>query len=287
MFLDLNVPYPSHGGDMSELKKTVRLLHQFGYAGAAYTVTVSGKDANKPNPIKPLKLSDLGIPTTQAAERCTSSVSALVSASPPPPAPFQQLTRLTVVVDDIAANYQLNSNNAHLLTYDLIAVQPTSEKLFQAACSVLECDIISLDMSARLPFFLKAPTVNLALQRGLVFEISYSAAIRDPTARKNLVSNAAALVRITRGKGVLLTSDARKAMELRGVYDVINLASIFSLPQDRAKHALDATCRAVLLHAATRKQIHRGVVAMEPAGTLAQHDKWKAGVAAADIAGSS
>lgn len=69
-------------------------------------------------------------------------------------------------------------NNPNVASYDLLAVQPTTEKLFQAACSTFEVDIISLDMGSRLPFFLKGPMVNVALQRGIFFEISYGAAIR-------------------------------------------------------------------------------------------------------------
>ena len=45
----------------------------------------------------------------------------------------------------------------------------------------------------------------------------------DQNARRHLITNAAALVRITKGKNIILSSDAKNAMELRGPYDVINL----------------------------------------------------------------
>jgi len=63
-------------------------------------------------------------------------------------------------------------------SYDILAVQPTNEKTFQAACGTFEVDIISLDLSARLPFNLKLPTVGLAVDRGIYFELCYGAAIR-------------------------------------------------------------------------------------------------------------
>ncbi|RKO84025.1 RNase P subunit p30, partial [Blyttiomyces helicus] len=113
--------------------------------------------------------------------------------------------------------------NAILSTYDLLAVQPTTEKLFQAACKTYEVDIISLDMGSRLPFYLKQPMVNLAISRGLYFEICYGPAIRDQSTRRHLISNAAALIRVTKGKNVIISSEALKAMEVRGPYDVINL----------------------------------------------------------------
>ncbi|KAJ3181264.1 Ribonuclease P protein subunit p30 [Geranomyces variabilis] len=161
------------------------------------------------------------------------------------------------------------------MSYDLLAVQPTTEKVFQVACSSYEVDIISLEMGSRLPFFLRPPSINMAISRGVYFEISYGAAIRDQTARKHLVSNAAALMRLTGGKNVIITSAAEKAMEVRGPYDVINLGHIFSMNPDRAKHALDANCRAVRMHAATRRQTHLGVISMEPSGSLPAASKWK------------
>ena len=55
--------------------------------------------------------------------------------------------------------------------YDLVAVQPGSERLFQMACSSLECDLVSLDLSRRLPYRFKPAAVKAALARGLHFEV--------------------------------------------------------------------------------------------------------------------
>ncbi|ORX80935.1 PHP domain-like protein, partial [Anaeromyces robustus] len=138
--------------------------------------------------------------------------------------------------------------NETISSYDIIAVQPQNEKIFQVACSVLDIDIISLDFSTRLPFYLKLPMVNLAIERGIHFEISYGASLRDISARKHLISNAANLVRVTRGKNIIISSEAQKALEIRGPYDVINLSSIFGLNQALAKNCLTRNCRNVILH---------------------------------------
>ncbi|RUO97001.1 RNase P subunit p30-domain-containing protein [Jimgerdemannia flammicorona] len=91
---------------------------------------------------------------------------------------IHQLTRLNVIIEDMAQNYGLNSNNPTVNAYDILAVQPTTEKLFQAACSTFEVDIISLDFSTRMPFYLKHTQVGQAIERGIYFEICYSAGIR-------------------------------------------------------------------------------------------------------------
>lgn len=45
----------------------------------------------------------------------------------------------------------------------------------------------------------------------------------------------AALCRGTRGQGIILSSGARSAFELRGPYDVINLATLMGLSEQQAK----------------------------------------------------
>ena len=55
--------------------------------------------------------------------------------------------------------------------YDLVAVQPQTERLFQLACGSLEVDLISLDLSRRLPYRFKPSMVKAALARGLHFEV--------------------------------------------------------------------------------------------------------------------
>lgn len=92
---------------------------------------------------------------------------------------FRQYARITVQLDDAAQAHQLNATHPVLKTYDIFAVRPTSEKAFHAACLTLEgVDIISLDLSQRLPFQLKRPYIVGALARGIHFEIAFAPALR-------------------------------------------------------------------------------------------------------------
>ncbi|KAF9899879.1 hypothetical protein BX616_002797, partial [Lobosporangium transversale] len=158
MFYDLNLPVSATPGsaqaaqEQLETRKRVELLNHLGYQAVAYNHEVTGKIGNNHiNPITKLNLPGINL---------------------------KQYSRLTLVVDDVSQNYGLNTGNPTISSYDIIAVQPTNEKLFQAACGTFEVDIISLDMSARLPFYLKHSTVGLAIERGIYFELCYSAAIR-------------------------------------------------------------------------------------------------------------
>jgi len=54
----------------------------------------------------------------------------------------------------------LNASNPLLRDYDIIAVQPATEKLLQQ-CLQFDIDIVTLALNERLPFYLKVPQVNV------------------------------------------------------------------------------------------------------------------------------
>ncbi|KAI8056779.1 RNase P subunit p30-domain-containing protein [Syncephalis plumigaleata] len=156
----------------------------------------------------------------------------------------------------------MGSGNALLAPFDIIAVRPTTEKALQIACSTLDVDIISLNLSSRLPFYLKHTLINQAISRGICFEITYAPAIRNAASRRQLISNATSLVRVTRGRHIIVASDAATALELRGPYDIINFCSLFGMNQSAARDCLTHNARQVLYHAATRRAVHKGTVAL-------------------------
>lgn len=164
--------------------------------------------------------------------------------------PIRVLNRLTVVMSDSS---HFRPNAAEYRGFDLLAVQPTTEKLFHAACMLYDVDIICISVTEKLPFFFKRAPVNGAVDRGVVFEVSYSAAIRDSTRRRYTIANAVSLMESCKGKNVILSSAAEKPLELRGPYDITNLGLLFGLSEADAKEAVSSTCRSVVLHAETRK----------------------------------
>lgn len=63
--------------------------------------------------------------------------------------------------------------------FDVVAVQPTDEASFGAACNMDQqaVDMISMDLSRRQSFHFRYSQVGVAIQRGFYFEICYGAAI--------------------------------------------------------------------------------------------------------------
>ncbi|KAJ2173960.1 RNA-binding RNA processing protein rpp1, partial [Coemansia sp. RSA 532] len=96
-------------------------------------------------------------------------------------------------------------------------------------------DIVALDMGQRWNFVAKQKVVTQALALGVSLEIMYQPALAGEKTRQQWVSNAAAVVRATRGRSVIWTSAARRALDLRAPYDIANLGEVLQLNGDLSK----------------------------------------------------
>lgn len=160
---------------------------------------------------------------------------------------------------DPAQNQRLTSLSQ---AYDLIALRPTNEKSLLNACTNLDCDIISLDLSVRLPYHFKFKMLSAAVSRGVRLEICYGPGVTGSglDARRNLIGNAMSLIRATRGRGIIISSEARRALSLRAPWDVINLACVWGLSQERGKEAICEEARKVTALAKLKRTSWRGIV---------------------------
>ncbi|KAL8734118.1 MAG: hypothetical protein Q9166_001603 [cf. Caloplaca sp. 2 TL-2023] len=232
MFYDLNIPYTTNH---AELQRTFAFLSELGYNTVALSVTLSGKlpaDLTSPIPFP--------LPFTA-------------------PPSLHILTRCTLHLNDPSQNHRINSLTTF---YDLLAIRPTSEKTLQQTClSLPPIEIISLDCTIRYPFYFRQKTLLAAIERGIRFEICYGQGILGTgEARRNLISNATQLVRATRGRGVVVSSEAQRALACRGPWDVVNLGVGWGLGKERAVEALTREARAVVVGAEMRRRSYRGVI---------------------------
>lgn len=195
---------------------------------------------------------------TQAAgqkRRRLDPTSAAASAVAIPGSVQLQLSRITLGLDSTRHAADVGLSNAALASYDIVAVRPGDAAAMRQAADSGAVDIIQLDLSSgRLPFPLRAEGVEHVLRAGLVFEISVAAAIRDGASRQYLVSNAASLLRLTRGRGFLLSSGARTPLELRSPLDTAAIASLFGVSRGAALAAMSESVQTVLNHAQLRRR---------------------------------
>ncbi|KAK2820747.1 hypothetical protein Q5P01_023706 [Channa striata] len=232
VFMDLNL---SFSADRSHLQSLVETAAHLGYSTVAINYVFEPTAKKKQEIPVPKPISELmdQLPIVQGRSR-----------------PIKVLNRLTVVMSDSS---HFRPNSAEYRRFDLLAVHPTTEKLFHSACMLYDVDIVCISVTEKLPFFFKRAPVNGAVERGVVFELCYSAALRDSTLRRYTIANALSLMETCKGKNVIVSSAAEKALELRGPYDITNLGLLFGLSDADAKEAVSSTCRSVLLHAETRK----------------------------------
>lgn len=235
MFYDLNIPCPSSGLDADVLKKTLAFSNELGYNVIALERKISGKlpgniTCEIPDPL-PFK----------------------------PPPSLKILRRCTLILNDASQNHRIAALNS---AYDILALRPINEKAYTQACQTLDCDIISLDLSQRYDFYFKHKTMAAAIQRGLRFEISYAPCMltQDSASRRNLISNATQLIRASKGRGIIVSSEATKAVGCRGPWDVVNLAAVWGLSQERAVEAVGREARAVVAQAEMKRRSFKGLI---------------------------
>ncbi|GAM38670.1 hypothetical protein TCE0_033r09581 [Talaromyces pinophilus] len=229
MFYDLNVPYAA---DEAQLTNTLNFLAEVGYTTVALSQTMSGK-----------------LPPNLAAPQLPSNA----------PKSLTLLTRLNLVLSDPSQSYRM----ANLIPlFSIVAVRPMNEKSLLNACTNLDCDLISLDLSVRLPFHFKFKTVSSAISRGVRFEICYSPGITGSglEARRNLIGNAMSLIRATRGRGIIISSEAKRALAIRAPMDVVNLACVWGLSHERGKEAICEEARKVVALSSLKRTSWRGVI---------------------------
>ena len=138
-FFDLNIPYLESDKSIPEKssKKQTRLklivkAMELGYSGIAYNRSIKGIMSESDRcTISPLPLSSLlhhspYLSSTVSFHRRLLGVAEKSS--------FRQYTRLTMSVETSAQASALNSGNPILKTYDLVAVKPLNQNLFDIAC---------------------------------------------------------------------------------------------------------------------------------------------------------
>jgi ribonuclease P/MRP protein subunit RPP1 len=248
MFYDLNLPYPTTTNP-SEISRTLSFSAELGYNCVALTRILSGK-----------------VPPNVTNDAITHPPNITIPKS------MNLLTRITFHISDPSQNHRLSSLQT---AYNIVALRPTNEKALTLCCQSLECDLISLDLSVRLPFILKFKAMAAALQRGIRFEICYAGGVLGggTEARRNLISGATALIRATRGRGIIISSEAKSALGLRGPWDLVNLAAIWGLSQERGKEAVCEEARKVVQLARLKRESFRGVVDVVFGGVSSKQDQ--------------
>ncbi|KAJ3949269.1 RNA-binding RNA processing protein rpp1 [Colletotrichum fioriniae] len=274
MLYDLNIPW-SPTTSPADLDRTISFASSLGYTVLALNHTITPpipSQITNPLPKFPQSQSTTTSPPTGTMTPNTSSSSSQQQQNKHQPT---ILHRATVTLSDPSQNYRLPTL---ALAYDILAVRPTTEKAFQAAClSMSEPSLISLDLTQHFPFHFRPKPLMAAVARGVKFEVCYSQVLTtssssssssgggvgpppDARARATFISNFASLVRATKGRGIVVSSEARGALGLRAPNDVVNLLAVWGLGSERGTEALGVNPRGVVVNEGIKRSGFRGVV---------------------------
>jgi ribonuclease P/MRP protein subunit RPP1 len=262
MLYDLNI-YWTPQTPVSELERTLKFSASLGYNVVAINHTFSAPIPSQiNNPIPQLVPVHSSFPQQshrhdQPSASAPASTGGNATTNNKPPT---TLRRATVVITDPATNYRLSSVAA---AYDVVACRPTTDKAFAAACTTMsEISMISLDLTQFFPFHFKPKPCMAAVNRGVYFEVCYGqlVAAADQRARSVWIANVMELLRATRGRGIVLSSEGKGPGSLRAPADVVNLLAVWGLGPERGLESLGVKPRAVVVNEGLKRRAFKGVV---------------------------
>ncbi|POM59737.1 Ribonuclease P protein subunit p30 [Phytophthora palmivora] len=170
----------------------------------------------------------------------------------------RQRKRITLKLEEVVDAQKLTASDV-VKGYDVVAAEAAAPKVFQFLCEQADIDLITFDVTNRLPFQIKRPWIAAAIKRNIYFEITYTPCLGDTAGRRYFFSNASNLVRLTGGKNLVFSSGATRDILLRSPYDVINIGLLSGLKYGQALDAISTSCLAVLEHADMRRGVIGGV----------------------------
>lgn len=93
----------------------------------------------------------------------------------------------------------------------------------QHCCTSFSGDIITFDPQAGSRLLVNRKAYQIAVRRGIFFEIKYAPAIADSNNRKDMIKVAQNYCTKGKSKNIIFSSGAAHEFQVRGPYDVANL----------------------------------------------------------------
>lgn len=185
-FIDLSVRVDS--GNPHALREHLSSLVELGYAAVALDTRVEATDRNARAVLvaglAPLDDSVLTA-VTRDARKNNANVTELVT-----------LRRVTIQFNEpneLAEFFQSNDDCAR--RFDLIALEPTSERAFLSSISNRRADLLTVSLGQRSAFKLRAASLKATSTNGIAIEIMYNSSLLDVGSRRNFFANGTSIVR--------------------------------------------------------------------------------------------
>jgi len=246
-YADLNIP----SEPASTLKKRVVRALELGYQCVAVNTTVLQENLQSRKNKKKGTKDDLpDFPDPQEISLSESDYPELASKGMKPTI----LSRLTIVItsNDFLIHYNKSEN---VQKYDLLAIIVKSGTALQALLkSSFRFDILSYDPSIEVERFrFNRKIYRELLDKHVAFELVYGPMIEDREFRGKIMALGYAYNVAGKSRGMILSSSAKRAIELRPPIDVANMCTILNMTEAQGKEAVSKKCSEVYKAALGRK----------------------------------
>ena len=115
-------------------------------------------------------------------------------------------------------------------------------------------------MGEKIPFMLKRNPVYEAIRRGKYFEINLSS-LYDSNKKRVCLTNCINLIKATKGKNLIVSSDTSNFLYHRSGYDICSLLTSLGLKKDEAHRCVTDNPKKCVAAAKFRKS-YKGTVAV-------------------------
>lgn len=115
--------------------------------------------------------------------------------------------------------------------FDVLVLELMSEWVFVSVCVNKYVDVVSVGAGRRLRYKFTASAVRAVTGNWILFELCYGEVLRDLNLRMWFFVNVSVFVWVMCGgcELFILSSGAERAIELRSMYDVVNLVIFFGM----------------------------------------------------------
>ncbi|KAK8792838.1 hypothetical protein WA158_005002 [Blastocystis sp. Blastoise] len=227
MFIELNIPFQVVNKNLQLSSQVVASLTKLGYSGVVLNTIIENrrvKQEDAPQEISiASKSSDVQSETMKSNSESSNE--------------FHIYRRLTISTNTVEAASSISSGSASK-QYDLLAIRTENQAVFEYACKEAKIDIIEINFSKKVPFKLNKKIIDVAINRGIMFELPISQSLRDRTARKLFFSFSYQLIFVTRGNHIIFSNGDAIPLEQKSPRDYIILAQLLGIPYEKAKRCL-------------------------------------------------
>ncbi|KAL1458749.1 hypothetical protein WDU94_008868 [Cyamophila willieti] len=241
-YIDLNADFSKL--TTKEIIRTLNLFIEYGYRVIAINTFVDMESlASQPSKPKKKKSGPMEDPvpcphTFDIPEDISNKV--------------ELLKRVTVKYSEPGQIIKLRDSK-NFKQYQVFAVQPSTLNAFSHACSTLEVDLITLSCKEKLPFTIPRKMYQVAVQRGIHFELCYADLITSTDSRINCIQASHSLSIVGKSRGLILSSGSQSFIHIRSPHEVQCVSLMLGLSHVQAKQSIQDFPRHLLQRAYGRR----------------------------------